>query len=140
MKKITLAKLIQSSSIDASLIRAVVRQLGGWQSFKDHAPDIVNHGIDGGYYGFIWNTDTVAFTKRNKSAIIDLCKQMADDFGQSGTIEFIASFNCLKGTSQEEVADGLYNPRSVDRTTIYNALAWFAGEEVCRAYDDMVQS
>jgi hypothetical protein len=138
--KTTQKQLIESSNIDASLIRAVVRQLGGWDEFTEHAQDVCNHGMTGGFVGFTYYTDTVAFAKRNKAAILDLCKQMSDDFGQSGTIEFIASFNCLKGTSQEEVADGLYNPKSDDRTTIYNALAWFAGEEVCRAYDDMVQS
>jgi hypothetical protein len=38
--KNTLNAFIKSSSIDAKLIRAVVRQLGDWENFTNYAPDV----------------------------------------------------------------------------------------------------
>jgi hypothetical protein len=49
MKTITLQKLIESTNIPESLIRATVRQSGGWAEFKEHAEDVTNHGASGGF-------------------------------------------------------------------------------------------
>lgn len=137
--KLTQAKFIEQSNIDASLIRAVVRQLGGWQSFCDSAPDICSYGIDGGFDGFIYHIDTVAFTKRNKDSIMTLARDMANSMGESGAIALIASFCCMRDYSQEDIARGLYDGRSDERTQVYNALAWFAGEEVSLSYNDILE-
>jgi hypothetical protein len=134
----TLQSFCQESHIAESLIRSTVRQIGGWSTFKNYAQDVTNNGVQGGFCGFTYYADTVNFTKRNKTAILEFCKQFASDIGKSGTIEFITSFNCLRGESQEEVADGLYNPRSDNQTTVYNALAWFILEEVSRSYCDLL--
>lgn len=160
--KVTLATLIEQSNIPASLIRAVVRQMGGWQSFTESAPDICRGGIDGGFHGFIYHADTLPFTKRNRAAILELAKSQADDFGQD-VIEMVAGFNCLGGRTvqnrmsghgswipdpqreqerrkilgeyTESVARCLYGGRtSDDDTEVLNALAWYAGEEVAREY------
>ena len=40
MKTTTLAKLIESTYIPAGLVRAVVRQFGGWESFTESAPEV----------------------------------------------------------------------------------------------------
>lgn len=130
----TIKQLCEVSNIPSRLIRSVIRQFGGWESFKESARDVYNHGIDGGYSGFIYYTETVAFTKRNKSNVLLLCKDMADELGEGGIISLLSNFGCLKGYSQEDIADGLFNPKSDERVTIYNALAWFAAEEVCRDY------
>ena len=41
----TLKNFIEYSSINAELIRAVIRQSGGWETFQEIAPDIANYGI-----------------------------------------------------------------------------------------------
>lgn len=51
----------------------------------------------------------------------------------------IAGFNCIDLTA-EEVAEAIYNGKSEDRTTVFNALAWYALEEVCRGYVDAVEN
>lgn len=130
----SLSSFISNSHLPGSLVRAVVRQIGGWGSFKESAHDIVNHGIDGGFSGFIYYTDTVKFTRANKGEILALANEMADDFGESSLICFLGNFKCLKEMSQDEIASGLYDPTSEWRTAIYNALAWFAGEEVAASY------
>ena len=138
--KTTLAKFTASSSIPAELIRAVVRQLGGWESFKTAAPDIANHGIDGGFNGFIYNKDTHAFTKRNRTAIQAMAAEQANDFGLSIT-EMIQGFGCFRDGSKPtdaEIGMALYTGKD-DGAGVLNALAWYAGEEVARAFVDMME-
>lgn len=136
--KATLKKLIDSTSIPASLVRAVVRQMGGWQSFCESAPDITRHGIDGGFAGFIYHRDTEPFAQKNRSAIAEMAKETASDCGV-GVIEMIQSFGCFRGgkPSETEVGEALYGGRNEeDGINVLNALAWYAGEEVARAYCD----
>ena len=42
-KRPSLVNLIDSTNIPESLVRSVVRQMGGWESFKESAPDITRH-------------------------------------------------------------------------------------------------
>lgn len=138
MARLTQSQFVENSNLPASLTRAVIRQLGGWSSFKESAKDICRGGIDGGFSGFTYYTDTVAFFKRNRREIIELAKQQADDFGQ-GVLEMVAGFNCLNGDySVDEIGETLFGGEPDDQ--IANALAWYAGEEVCRAYVDMLEN
>ena len=132
-KKPSLANLIDSTNIPESLVRAVVRQMGGWESFKESAPDITRHGISGGFHGFIYYSDTIRFTKRNRKAIIEMASQQSKEFGM-GLVEMIKGFNCLKGATEAEIVEGLAG--STNETQVPNGLAWYAGEEVSRAYCD----
>lgn len=132
-----LKTFIEKSNIEAKLIRSVVRQIGGWEEFKDRAQDVYNYGAAGGFAGFTYYDDTVAFTKRNKVGIEAMLKDLADSVGESFA-DCLRGFNCLK-ISGQEAAEGFYNHRSDDRTQVYNALAWFALEEVCRAYCDLLE-
>lgn len=134
----TLKQFTSQSNIPATLIRAVVRKIGGWDSFKDHAEDVSNHGASGGFSGFCYYSDTVKFAASHKNDIMLYANDMARDIGEDSAISLIAGFNCLK-MDAVEVAEALYNPRSDERTMVYNALAWFALEEVSRNYCDMVQ-
>lgn len=118
----------------ASLASAVIRQCGGWESFKEMAQDVANHGADGGFHGFIYYTETVKFAKAHKADILDYARQMADDCGLS-LYGMIGGFNCLK-ISEGEAAEAIHNSRSDDHTSVMNALAWFALEEVSRRYAD----
>jgi hypothetical protein len=136
MTKISLAKLIDGSNIPESLIRAVVRQMGGWESFTESAPDICRGGIDGGFHGFIYTQDTWQFAKRNRESIAKMASEQASDFG-TGIMEMIRGFGCFRnGTkpTDEEIGRALY---AGERGDVSNALAWYAGEEVSRAYCDL---
>lgn len=135
--KITVQKLINHSGINATLIRSTIKQIGGFDTFKNYANDIANNGAAAGWCGFTYYSDTVAFTKRNKKLILEMLKEQAASFGDSNPLSFVASFNCLRNEDINEIADGLYNPRSDNQTTIYNALAWYVLEEISRAYSDM---
>lgn len=134
----TLQSFVEKSHIDDKLIRAVVRQIGGWESFTQNAPDISAHGIDGGFHGFIYTAETVKFAKKNLPEIMELAKNMADDMGED-KYKMIAGFNCLKGYENLDVGSAIYNKKSEDHALVLNALAWFAGEEVARSYVDTLK-
>lgn len=125
------------------LADAVIRQFGGWESFTESAQDVANHGIDGGFHGFIYYSDTCKFAARNRSLIAELAEQQASDLGES-VLAMVAGFNCLRGdVTESEVGRVLFSARGGDsdaRLLIENALAWYAGEEVCRAYADSLES
>ncbi len=136
MKPKTITAFCQEAShIPASLIRATVRQCGGWADFQEMAEDVANHGADGGFSGFIYYAETEAFFKRNKESILQLAQEMASDMGQP-FLDFIAGFNCL-GCEADDVAEAIYGTKKPDDSHVKNALAWFAFEEVARAFSDM---
>ena len=137
---LTLKSFISQSNIDASLIRAVVRQMGGWEEFTDRAADVTNHGADGGFGGFIYYSETCAFYAKHRALILELVKNMADSLGE-GVLEMVQNFNCLgKDFSLDEIGETLYGNKNKHQTQVANALAWFALEEVSRAYDDLANN
>lgn len=137
MKNVTIKSMINNSNIPASLIRAVVRQFGGFEAFEEVAQDVTNHGIQGGFHRFIYYTDTLKFYAANQRAIVDYAAELAVDFGQS-TVEMVRAFNCLDATDGE-VGATIYGTKRQYDTQVANALAWFAGEEVCRLYCDLLE-
>lgn len=136
--KASITAIINRSNIPAKLVRAVVSQSGGWESFKEHAPDVANHGASGGFPGWTYYTETGAFTRRNRALIVELCETMAKDLGESGPVALVQGFNCLKDATEGEVALTLYGKGNGD-AQVTNALAWFALEEVARAYVDLIE-
>ena len=112
------------------LKNAVSRQMGGADCLYEVASDVATSGANAGWGNFVYYKDTVAFTKRHKQKIIDCLKEDAFSCGESFA-NFVSGFNCFKGMTQDEVMDGLYNPKSVHMITVYNCLAWYALESVC---------
>lgn len=133
MKK-TLKNFIEYSDIDAKLIRAVVRQSGGWQSFQESAPDISKHGIAGGFSGWIYYTETCDFYAKKQGTIVAIVEQWANDSNLS-PIDFVSGFHCLDA-DKPSIGKTLYGNKRQHDTTIANALAWFAAEEVARSFVD----
>lgn len=134
----TRKQVIENSSIPAKLVNAVLRQIGGTESL----PDVMRGGADAGFCGFTYYSDTVPFYKRNRPEILELARQMADDLGEE-LIAMIAGFNCLKQNEpkfrrelNDEIGRALYGKIGDNETTVANALAWFALEEVARAFCD----
>lgn len=137
-KTFTLKQFTQQSNIDAKLVRAVVSQIGGWSEFKELAQDVYNSGANAGWVGFTYYTDTVDFYKRNKKAILTLAASNAEDYGYDSTLDLVASFGCLRGTTKREIMEFFTGLSDECEVEIKNALAWFALEEVCRSYCDLV--
>lgn len=117
---------------------AVIEQLSGDESeARDTLRDVASYGADAGYGGFTCYSDTCGFFAANQSRIVDLVKEMADEFGQD-PIGFVASFNCLADDreTRDEIGRCLYGEPSDEDTQVPNALAWFALEETARQLID----
>ena len=98
---------------------------------------MAGNGADDGYKGFIYYVDTVAFTKRNRRAILELAVAQDSQIESVGLVKFVAGFGCLDETL-DDVARAMYAGRGDAVTGIYNALAWYVLEEVCRSYVDLL--
>ena len=102
--------------------------------FLETLQDVANHGAGCGFSGFIYYTDTVSFTKRNRAEIMEQLKEDADSYGSSVS-DMVCGFNCFKGYSEDEVLTALYLGRGENVTTVYNGLAWYALETAASQLD-----
>lgn len=134
----TIKQFAAHSRINEKLIRAVVKQSGGWEEFADSAQNITNHGASGGFSGFIYYTETGAFYAKNRALIIAMAQETANDFGENlqGMIE---KFNGLKDSTPKEIGQTLWGEKSKHDTQVSNTLAWYALEEVARSYVDFLE-
>lgn len=128
-------QFIQRSSISKYLITAVVQQMGGWSSFKENAPDVTEHGAQAGWSGFIYYDDTCAFTKKFGDHIKVLVSEYVNEIGHESVVDMLSLWKCLDGYTKDEIAEAYYSNTGDAETAMQNALAWFALEEVCRAYE-----
>lgn len=137
----TIKAFIEQSHLPGALIRSTIRQAGGWQYFREIAADIAAHGADGGFPGFSYHCDTITFTRRNRAAIIAALQDLADDIGEGNIYKLIAGFSCLRSDNltPEAVAVAIHTGKGDDVTSVYNALAWYALEEVARSYGDLIE-
>ena len=83
----------------------------------------------------------VIFFKRNKKYIIALAESQASDIGYKSLLEMVKNFNCMKPlkVSEAEILQAIYQNKGESVTEIQNCLAWYAGEEVCRLYIDLLE-
>ena len=110
----------------------VIEQLGYSELDEDckgNLSDIASYGVDGGFSGFIYYSDTVKFFDDNRNLIISELTELANELGES-SIDMVKGFNCLNGDYDTEVEQVLMCMPCNDDTTVKNALAWFAAEQV----------
>jgi len=127
-------------NLDYRLIKAVLDQLGmlGDDEPADETSleDIANHGINGGFSGFVYYADTAQFYADNQELIRDQLKEEAESYGSGSAISLIMSFNCIDGeTTEDEVGETLYSLNHDQQ--VANCLAWYAAETVARDYMDI---
>ena len=133
--------------MNKKLINAVIENLG-YDDLNDpeliqQLKDITNHGIGGGFGGFIYYSETTSFFNENRKEIIELVKEMSFSLGE-GMIELVASFNCLKDmdVTLDEIGNVLFcidTDNYDEKMIIKNGLSWFAGEEVARHLVDQLE-
>ena len=118
--------------MDKKLYNAVVEQLGEESDLAD-AQD-----ASAGCPGFTYYSDTVDFFKDNRTLILDLVKEYADEMSQN-PIDFVAGFRCLNKDPEtiDEIGRAIYGRVTSDDTQVPNALAWFALEEAAHEYESI---
>lgn len=135
MSKVTLKALINNSRMSEKLVRSTVRQFGGINVVKQVCQDVSNHGIDAGFDGFIYYTDTVKFAESNLKDIIIFGRRVASELGTT-LREMVEGSKCLNGC---DMVSALVDEDHEDRTQLMNALAWFAGKELCKTASDIME-
>ena len=134
MKK-TINAFYQYSNINPALIKAVIRQSGGWDAFQKQALNIANHGINAGFHGFIYYSDTCKFYAKKQQLIVDLVEKQAIEYDYASPQDMVKGFRNLDST-MSEIGHTLYGTKRQHDNYVANALAWYAAEEVARAYAD----
>jgi uncharacterized protein YggL (DUF469 family) len=129
----TLKKVIAENSDYKALINAVITRIG-----LDAVNDVNNHGISGGFNGFIYYTETHAFAMKHRKDIVRMLEQQADELGQE-VVEMVSGFgafrhNKMDNEDRKELYKYLGGGRC-EQSNITNLMAWYAAEEVCRMFD-----
>lgn len=141
MKKATLAQFKKASHLSDALINSVVRQFGGWESFGVSAESVSSHGIDGGFSGFIYYSETHDFAMKNRRLIVELLEDSADCLGED-VVSMVSNFGIFRNSPMDaDDKRDLYKYLGGGRPeqgAITNVMAWFAAEEVCRSYSDFI--
>lgn len=146
--KASLANILKACDergIPAGVVRRVVRELGGAKEAAGTLHDVTRGSANAGYSGFIYHTETAAFVRAHRSAILKMLGALARDLGES-IIDIVRGFNCLLDMggpggakfeySTDEVGRALYGRVCDAEAAIVDALAWYALEEVARAWVD----
>lgn len=145
-KSLTVTECCKQNPAHAKLIRAVVKQLGGMNTdTQQMMSDILAHGIDGGFHGFIYYSDTCKFAVKYQKEINALLSEQADNYSKSAldninTVRMVQGFSVFRrdGMDKDDLKD-LYlflagHAGRCSGHTVTNVLAWFACEEVCRMF------
>lgn len=93
--------------------RAITRQLT-----KAERGDVVEHGMAGGFSGFIYYTDTVKFYNKHEDAIWAVLTNEADNHGYDNVFAWLAECNMAY--------------QATDPTTTKNFMVWVAVEILCQ--------
>lgn len=131
----TKTQVLQDNPNYTKLINAVIRQLGGMENISD----INRHGIDGGFSGFIYYSDTHKFAMRNRDQIVELLYDMADQIGVNveGMVSNFGVFrNSPMDADEKRDLFRYLGGGKPEGRTITNLMAWFAAEEVCRMFEE----
>ncbi len=117
-----------------TLINAVINRIG-----LDSVQDVNNHGINGGYSGFIYYNETHSFAMRYRKLIVRLLEEQADQLGEE-VVSMVSHFgvfrnNPMDNEDKKELYRYLGGGRC-EQSQITNLMAWFAAEEVCRMFEN----
>lgn len=131
---ISKAEVLRNNSQYKTLINAVINRVG-----LDNVENINGHGIDGGYSGFIYYSETHSFAMRYRNIIVKMLEEMADDLGEE-VPAMVNGFGVFRGSGMDnDDRKDLYKYLGGGRPekgAITNVMAWFAAEEVCRMFDN----
>lgn len=131
LTKKAIAGFYNSDSVIEKLTNKVIRQ--GLEPYQ--MPDVVNHGIDGGFNGFIYYSETHKFAIDNRKLIVELLEESADQLGEE-VVEMVSHFGIFRNNPMDkDDRKDLYcylGGGKVNQGAITNVMAWFAAEEVSR--------
>lgn len=127
----TITRVIKERPEYRSLIEAVVKNIG-----KEYIQDVNKHGINCGFNGFIYYHETAKFWRTYRKKITQLAEEQWEELGYDNLLAMFKEFNCFKDENMGDLAKAFYGRFNWDYDQIYNGLAWYAAEEVCRWFEE----
>jgi hypothetical protein len=161
-------KLGYTTRFTPNLVTAVVDRLGvGWNddgepgesNLTEILNDIYQNGIDGGFSGFIYYSETKEFYLKNRKEINEFLIHESLDFGydddedlrlkldddsihihkdEIGAISLVLSLRCADQSTTKEIYRTLYGDKSVCNTMVANCLAWYVVESLAMEYHNIM--
>jgi len=128
-------QVLQDNSEYKTLINAVINQLGG----TDYVMDVINYGMEAGFPGFTYYSDTHKFAMRYRKLIVKLLEETVNQLGEDA-VSMVSHFGVFRNNPMDaDDKKQLYRylgGGKCEQSTITNLMAWFAAEEVCRWFDN----
>ena len=149
--KITTIKKLQAyisnnSYFPKQTVKNVIEELGyplagSYDGFRELSGVLVNcaeHGAKIGIIGFIYYNETIPFFKKNRTAIISHIERTAEEFG-TDIFSMVQDFGVFRNSEKPtpaEIGKALWDKSHTypELTSLYNVFAWYALEEVSRAW------
>ena len=118
--------------LDKRLVTAVIEQLGlDDEDETETLHDIAQFGINSGFSGFTYYTETVEFYMENQPLIVNQLREDAQGYGQWSMMEMVRNFACCdEETTEDEIGKTLFSDDHYE--LVANCLAWYAAETVAR--------
>jgi hypothetical protein len=136
------AYIKNNSPWSAATIRNVITALGytpsgGWESLVElsgNLADCAKHGADGGFSGFIYYNETIAFFLHNRKDIVKNLEITANELGED-IIQMVQNFGVFRYSpppTTGEIGKALWDTGKVqdNLTSLYNVFSWFCLEEI----------
>ena len=140
------AYIYSNSSFPERTVNNVIKELGypltgKGELFRELSADLVNcaeHGADIGISGFVYYSETIPFFKKNRAAIASHIEMTAEELG-TDIFSLVQGFGVFRNSEKPtpaEIGKALWDKSQThtDLTTLYNVFAWYALEEVSRAW------
>jgi hypothetical protein len=138
-----IAYVKKNSAWQTATIRNVITALGydhadetreSLKELSGNLADCSKHGADGGFSGFIYHSEAIAFFLHNRRDIIKNLELLAEELGED-LIKMIQGFGVFRYTTPPtagEIGKALWDTGKVQKslTELYNVFAWFCLEEV----------
>jgi hypothetical protein len=141
-----IAYIKNNSSWSAATIRNVITALGydpnaGRESLVElsgNLADCAKHGADGGFSGFIYHRETIAFFIRNRKDIVKNLEHTAEELGED-IIKMVRNFGVFRYSPPPTAGDigkAMWDTGKVqdNLTSLYNVFAWFCLEEISHVW------
>ncbi|GHV38310.1 hypothetical protein AGMMS50268_37070 [Spirochaetia bacterium] len=111
------------------------------ESFRElsgNLADCSKHGADGGFSGFCYHSETIAFFMHNRRDILKNLELLAGDLGED-IIKMVQGFGVFRSAmppSAGEVGKALWDTGKVQEnlTELYNVFSWFCLEEISHVW------
>ena len=133
--------------LSRSLTEAVIKQMGGEDVFIKHHANMIKHGMDSGFNGFISYHETVGFFNENSEDIKAYFEEVADCLGVASFMDVLFDNTNMKANldlTSGEIAEAFFADKkdagesTEQRVQLCNWVSWCVAGDAAGAYADFL--